>query len=65
MICTSYRMEEIRKDFEEYVEDSRTLELEMDTQLKQLEKKNKDLIHSMNRLQDDNSNMRVSSPSPQ
>jgi len=58
-------MEEIRKDFEEYVEDSRTLELEMDTQLKQLEKKNKDLIHSMNRLQDDNSNMRVSSPSPQ
>ncbi len=54
-----YRYEELKQDFEEYQEDSRTLEQELDTQLKQEEHKNKDLTACVNRLQNDNENLRV------
>lgn len=55
-----FRMDELRKDFEEYQEDSKTLEIELDTQIKQTEQKNKDLTACVNRLQNDNENLRVS-----
>lgn len=52
-------MDELRKDFEEYQEDSKTLEVELDTQLKQTEQKNKDLTACISRIQNDNENLRV------
>jgi len=50
----------LKVDFEEYQEDSKTLENELETQLKQLEQKNKDLAAQNCRLQNDNENLRVS-----
>lgn len=55
-----HRFDEVKKDFEEYQEDSKTLEVELDTQIKQTEQKNKDLMACINRLQNDNENIRVS-----
>jgi predicted phage-related endonuclease len=54
-----FRYDELKLDFEEYQEDSKTLEQELDTQLKQLELKNKDLTACVSRLQNDNENLRV------
>lgn len=53
------RLDELKKDFEEYQEDSKTLEIELDTQIKQTEQKNKDLTATISRLQNDNENIRV------
>lgn len=50
----------MKKDFDEYQEDSKTLEQELDTQLKLEEQKNKDLTSCVNRVQTDNENLRVS-----
>ncbi|XP_021960774.1 nuclear distribution protein nudE-like 1-A isoform X2 [Folsomia candida] len=50
--------EELKQDFEEYQEDSKTLEQELDTQLKQEEHKTKELTACANRLQNDNENLR-------
>ncbi|ODN06136.1 Nuclear distribution protein nudE-like 1 [Orchesella cincta] len=51
-------LDELKKDFEEYQEDSKTLEVELDTQIKLTEQKNKDLTACISRIQNDNENLR-------
>jgi len=60
MLCFVFiRYDDLKTDFEEYQEDSKTLETELDTQLKQHEHKNKDLTSCVSRLQNENENLRV------
>jgi len=53
-----HNFDELKQDFDDYQDDSQALEQELDTQLKQEERKNRDLADSAHMLQDDNKNLR-------
>lgn len=52
------KLEELQQEFQEFQESSRELELEYDTQIKQLEKKNAESQALIERLQEDNEQLR-------
>ena len=54
------RLEETKEELEEYQISSRELEAELETQLKQLEKRNKELDTSSSRLQAEVESLKVS-----
>ena len=55
------RLEETKEELEEYTISSRELEAELEAQLKQLEKRNKELETNSSRLQAEVDSLRVSS----
>lgn len=56
----SYRLEDLRAEFDDFQENSRDLEAELETSLEQTEAKNRELLAKVQRLQDENDQMKVS-----
>ena len=52
-------LEDLRAEFDDFQENSRDLEAELETSLEQTEAKNRDLLAKVQRLQDENDQMKV------
>lgn len=59
--CTvlSQKLNEAKQEYNDFVENSRELEAELETTLEQREKSVRDLKSSLNQLQNDNESLRV------
>ena len=53
------RLDALRSEFEEFQENSRELEAELETSLEQTEGKNKDLLAKLLRLEEENNSLKV------
>lgn len=53
------KLDEIQLEFQEFQDSSRELELECETQIKQLEKRNDDLQYRLSRLEDENEQIKT------
>lgn len=61
--CREYagKFADSKQEYNDFVENSRELEAELETSLEQREKTIRDLKHSLNQIQNDNESLRVSS----
>ena len=55
-----YSLEEVRGEFDDFQESSRELEAELEAQLEQAESVNKDLLSRVQRLEEENESIKVS-----